>query len=94
MPHPRGRTFTTRQAADYLRELGVEGSSVRTLIRQRMRGPDDPGDQGPDFYRRPTGKAIYFKVDLDQYAERRKKHLVFRGPAAEPKQLQRSNEAA
>jgi hypothetical protein len=94
MAHPKGRSFTTGEAAAYLRQLGVDGCSERSLIRQRLRSQDDPADLGPDFYRKAPGAVVYIKIDLDRYAEQRLDMLVFRGRAEKPKRLRVGDEAA
>ena len=79
-----GKTYATVEAAGYLRGKGVRRSK-RTLIRCRLRCPDDPGDHGPDFYRDlSTGECLYFEADLDRYVEQKHAELEFRGRGVAP----------
>ena len=83
----------TQAAAQYLTEHGENGRRVsgRTLQAWRRKGPADPGERGPDFYRDPqSGFCYYAKEDLDRWINERASRLVRRGSTAQPAWLDRA----
>jgi hypothetical protein len=84
----------TAQASEYLRQEHGEEISVSSLQKMRGRGPDDPRDRGPDFFRDPSGTCQYSKTALDDYAARRRSVRRFRAPASQPENLRRVTTAA
>ena len=81
------RRFRTKEAAAFLTALG-DRISHRTLQGYRTRGPDDPGEAGPKWFRDPvTGDCVYFEEDLVTWKSARDSRLIERGTAPQPAQL-------
>jgi hypothetical protein len=74
----------TADAARYLTEQRGHTTSKSTLEKVRARGPDDPRDHGPDFYRDAHGVCWYDEDALDRYAAQQLAALKFRGAAPQP----------
>lgn len=83
-----GPSKQTRGAADYLTTNGLR-TSPSLLEKLRSRGPDDPRDHGPDFFRTPAGTCLYPVRALDRYLEHRLAALKFRGGAEQPANFRR-----
>jgi hypothetical protein len=81
------RKFRTGAAAKFLAEIG-EKYSPRTLQGYRLKGPDDPGEPGPKWYRDPiTEECFYFSDDLLAWIDERNSRLVERSHVPQRKQL-------
>ena len=65
------RAFNSREAARYI------GKSYSWLAKKRLRGSEDPGEQGPRYRKSSTGQALYFVEDLDAYLESLSDGLAF-----------------
>jgi len=90
------QNFRTGPSSKYLEAHGVEGSPS-LLEKLRTRGPDDPRDKGPDFFRDEKGRCWYPKYALDAYIAKRLAARQFRAPAPQPPQLRtfrRTDQAA
>jgi hypothetical protein len=85
------QTFRTSEAAKYLTQAGLS-TSVSFLQKLRLRGPDDPRDHGPDFFR-DNKICWYSESALNEYLGRRIAARQFRAPARQPLQLRRSEAA-
>jgi hypothetical protein len=62
-PSAPRRALPTRAAAAY---LGVSASLLRKL---RLRGPDDPGNHGPEFIRLSPTLTVYEIAALDRWLD-------------------------
>ena len=81
------KKFLTAAAARYCSEHG-RSISHRTLQKYRTKGPDDPGELGPKFFRDPVTQAtVYFETDLLAWITELDARLIERGRSQKPKQL-------
>ncbi len=89
------QNFRTGPSSEYLAAHGVEGSPSQ-LEKLRTRGPDDPRDRGPDFFRDERGICWYPKYALDAYIAKRLAARQFRAAAPQPLHFRRrgSDQAA
>jgi hypothetical protein len=83
------QSFKTGAAAAYLTSRGV-ATSKSHLEKCRARGPDDPRDHGPDFWRDQKGICFYEKAALDRWAAVHLSAREFRGQAAQPLNFRRA----
>ena len=60
------------------------------LRKLRLKGVDDPGDQGPTWARSPNGDCVYQMAHLDKWVAAYLEALKPRAPAEQPLQLVRS----
>jgi hypothetical protein len=80
--------YKTGEASLYLTKRGRRISKSR-LEKFRQRGPEDPRDRGPDFYRDPNGTCWYDEEALDRYAAAHVATLKFRATAPRPQNFRR-----
>lgn len=73
----------TRDACRVLANLGMP-RSPSYLQKARARGPDDPRDKGPDFYRDQHGVCWYELRALDRYAVAQFAARKFRATEPQP----------
>ena len=85
-------SYRTQGAAQYVTARGVT-TSASLLQKLRLRGPDDPRDRGPDFYRDPRGICFYGRAALDQYVADRLAQLAFRSRVSQPESLRKATAA-
>lgn len=78
-----GPDLSTSQAADYASGLG-KPTSRSYLQKCRIRGPDDPRDHGPDFWRGEDGRCWYQKDAIDAWVFAWKQQRKFRASAQRP----------
>ena len=83
----------TKKAAEYLTERGAR-TSQSLLEKFRTRGPDDPRDHGPDFWRDELGICWYPLEALDRYIAQRLAARRFRAPAQQPQNFRTPTKAA
>lgn len=81
-----GPDLSTSQAAAYAASLG-KPTSKSYLEKRRLRGPDDPGEKGPDFWRDDNGRCWYPKDAIDAWVFAWKQRRKFRAPGQRPTQL-------
>jgi len=81
-----GPDLSTQQAADYASSLG-KPTSKSFLCKRRTRGPHDPGDKGPDFWRDENGRCWYPKDAIDAWVFAWKQQRKFRATAPRPTHL-------
>jgi hypothetical protein len=84
---------TTKPAAKYLTERGRR-TSPSYLEKVRGRGPDDPRDRGPDFFRDERGICWYPTEALDRYVALSLAARKFRAPAPQPENFRREKAGA
>jgi hypothetical protein len=71
--------LTTREASIYCKSRG-RAVSMGSLRRYRARGPDDPGEKGPDFVRDELGLCRYPVQALEGWIAMWRARCKFRAP--------------
>lgn len=87
------QSYRTKDAAKRLTEHYGHPASVSSLKHARMRGPEDPRDRGPDFYRDPMGICWYTEESLARYAAEKLSARRLRAPATMPTNFRRAARA-
>lgn len=76
----------TSAAADFLSNNG-KPTSASLLRKQRLKGPDDPGTQGPPWVRAPNGDCLYSVDGLRAYLAKYHAQLRPMAPTEPPPHL-------
>jgi len=85
------QNFKTKDAARRLTELG-HPTSASFLQKLRCRGPDDPRDKGPDFWRDERGQCWYGEADLQRWVGAKVSARRLRGRAPQPEAFRRATQ--
>ena len=81
-----GPDLQTAAAAAFCTQQGRR-TSVSFLQKRRLRGPDDPGDPGPDFYRDSFGRCWYPQSSLIAWVDAWRCGRRFREPGSVPQRF-------
>jgi len=70
------RKLTTKTAAEFCTARG-RPITAKSLQNYRIKGPEDPGEHGPKFYRDPVSGWVYYdEVELAAWVDGFKERLV------------------
>lgn len=83
MDNTLGPDLQTGGAAGFATQLG-RPTSPSYLQKRRLRGPDDPGDPGPDFYRDKYGRCWYPRAAVISWVDQWRSGRRFREPGSVP----------